>query len=278
MSSVPAPKGALLLRFAFFAFVAIVGQQIFGLAFSFTGAYLVVAVMATFAAASVANALAIRIWERARLSDFGLGWCPASRKNLLIGVALGFGAACAVLVPPILTGFASFEPAAEVPEHRWASVLFVTVILMFGAVGEEMLFHGYGFQVLLRAFGVFATILPMGVLFGVAHLGNQNVTWVGFTNTVGWGILLGWAFVRSGALWLPIGLHFGWNWALPLFGVNLSGFTMGVSGYALRWKTSAIWSGGDYGPEGSILTLAVLAGLTLAISRLPIEREATPGN
>ena len=51
----------------------------------------------------------------------------------------------------------------------WPSLLFVSIILLFGAVGEEMLFRGYGFQVLVKAIGPFATILPMAVLFGLAH-------------------------------------------------------------------------------------------------------------
>jgi 2-hydroxychromene-2-carboxylate isomerase len=54
--------------------------------------------------------------------------------------------------------------------------VFVTVILIFGAAGEEILFRGYGFQVLLRSIGPFATILPVGVLFGALHAGNPLFT------------------------------------------------------------------------------------------------------
>src|SRR6266513_588831 len=97
---------------------------------------------------------------------------------------------------------------------------------------------------LLRAVGPFATILPVSVLFGLAHSTNQNVSPLAVVNTVLWGVLLGYAFIRSGDLWLPIGLHFGWNWTLPLLGENLSGFTMGVTGYAMHWKAGVLWSGG----------------------------------
>ena len=81
-----------------------------------------------------------------------------------------------------------------------------------------MLFRGYAFQYLIGKMGPFATILPFGVLFGIVHGNNPNLTWLGLLNTAAWGVLLGFAFLRSGDLWLPIGLHFGWNWALPLFG------------------------------------------------------------
>ena len=141
-------------------------------------------------------------------------------------------------------------------------------MLLFGAIGEEMLFHGYAFQLLVRRMGAFATILPVSIIFGFAHMGNQNATMFGIFNTFLWGILLGFAYVRTRALWLPIGLHYGWNFALPLFGVNLSGFTMGVTGYSLHWSVGALWSGGNYGPEGSVLTTVVVVMLFILVLRI----------
>ena len=81
------------------------------------------------------------------------------------------------------------------------------------------------------------------------------------------GVLLGFAFVRTNALWLPIGLHYGWNVALPLLGTNLSGLTIGVTGYALHWNLGDSWSGGGYGPEGGLPTTFVVILLFIAIGR-----------
>jgi hypothetical protein len=163
---------------------------------------------------------------------------------------------------------ANFEPTPTAPPNPWAAVLMVSIALMFGAVGEELLFHGYAFQVLMRAFGAFSVILPVGVLFGVAHLRNQNASIAGVLNTVLWGILLGFAFWRTEALWLSIGMHFGWNVVLPLFGANLSGFTMGVTGYTLHWTAGRLWSGGDYGPEGGLLTTLAVVALFWVVGRV----------
>ncbi len=149
----------------------------------------------------------------------------------------------------------------------------MTIILLFGSVGEEMLFRGYAFQVLVKAIGPFATILPMAVLFGLAHRSNLNFTWLALVNTMLWGVVLGYAFIRSGDLWLPIGLHFGWNWVLPLFGVSLSGFTMGVTGYSVQWKIGDLWSGGAYGPEGGLLTSAIIVVLFVYLQRAPIQHQ-----
>ena len=268
-------KFGILQRIGVFVLTAIAGLAFFPTVIAFIlgpGAILITSALGTFAAAAVANALPIRIYERGRLNDIGLGWTADSRRNLVLGMLGGIGAALCVIVLPILTRSAELEPDPAARSH-WSSLLFVTVILLFGAIGEEMLFHGYAFQVLGNAIGPFATILPVSVLFGAAHMNNRNVTSLGVVNTVLWGVLLGYAFFRSGDLWLPIGLHFGWNWTLPLLGTNVSGFTMSVTGYGLHWKVGELWSGGAYGPEGGLLTTGVVLAVFYYLLRAPVRTQ-----
>lgn len=225
-----------------------------------------------FLAAVVANALVLRIFDRAHLTAIGLAWNPASVRNLLIGLAGGTGAACVILIGPIVFGLAELQAVAGAEPH-WRSMLFVIAILLFGAIGEELLFRGYAFQTLMVFMGPFATILPVGVLFGLAHSSNLAVSNLGLINTTAWGILLGYSFLRSGDLWLPIGLHLGWNWALPLFGVRLSGFALEVTGYALHWRIGTLWSGGAYGPEGGVLTSGIVVLLFIFLWKAPIRSQ-----
>jgi membrane protease YdiL (CAAX protease family) len=261
------------LRVGLYVLFALAGMAVFGWGLSALGSYLAAAALGAFLAAAAANALAMRIFERASLAQIGLGWNPSSVRNLLVGLAGGTGAACLVLAGPVVAGLAEFR-AVPGAEPHWRTLLFVMVILLFGAIGEEMLFRGYAFQVMIALFGPFATILPVSVLFGLAHASNLGITALGLVNTMIWGVLLGYSFVRSGDLWLPIGLHLGWNWALPLFGVNLSGFTMDVTGYALDWKVGPLWSGGAYGPEGGILTSGVSILLFFYLWKAPVRPQA----
>jgi uncharacterized protein len=265
----------LLLKVVVFVFLALVGETVFGLFFwqLMEPRLFLVSALSVFAAAAVANALAMRIWERGNLLDVGFAWNSASVRNLLLGLAGGIVAALVTIFGPVLESAADVVRTA--PSIEWGSVAFVLVVLVFGAIGEEMLFHGYGFQVLLGTLGPVATILPVSILFAWAHANNPDFSTLALVNTALWGLLFGFAFWRSGDLWLPIGLHLGWNWTLPLCGSNLSGFTMNVTGFAIRWRPGyERWSGGEYGPEASVVNTGVLVALFLwLILKAPVRRQ-----
>ena len=92
------PWPGVLLRVGVFALLSIFGYFLFpSLMLLVAAPVLVVAALGTFAAAAVANALALRIYERGQLSDVGLGWTPAARRNLSLGVLGGLLAAALVV-------------------------------------------------------------------------------------------------------------------------------------------------------------------------------------
>lgn len=243
--------------------------------FQWLGVYMLTMTAPMLLAAGFANWISLRIHHDRGLWDAGLWWRRASAVNLALGLAGGIAAACLVLVPPLLVGAARFERTPADP-GSWTGVLFLAIVLAMGAMGEELSFRGYGFQVLVNEIGPFATILPVGVLFALVHGHNPHATWFGIANTAGFGILFGYAYWRSLDLWLPIGLHFGWNLTLPLFGVNLSGLTMKVTGYAVAWSAGKLWSGGEYGPEASVLTSAALVALCIYLWKAPVRRQDSP--
>jgi hypothetical protein len=149
-------------------------------------------------------------------------------------------------------------------------------LLLAGAAGEELFFRGYGFQLLLASLGPYATILPVGVAFALLHMANPNASWFGIANTAGFGVLFGYAYLRSRDLWLPIGLHFGWNLTFALFGAHLSGLRINVTGYEMAWTAGGVWSGGGYGPEASVLTSVVILLLFGFTWKAPICRQSSP--
>jgi membrane protease YdiL (CAAX protease family) len=239
------------------------------------GGYLTGVTATGLMAAVFANWLALKIFHNRGLMEIGLWLNRASGENLLMGLAGGAGAVALVLAPPLLAGAAHI---AATPDDLASvgTVLFVTLLMACGAAGEELFFRGYGFQVLLGALGPFATVVPVGVLFGLLHGSNPSANWISTVNTAGFGILFGYAYLRSRDLWLPIGLHFSWNFTLTLFGVNVSGLRMKVTSYEMLWSAGNLWSGGSYGPEASVLTSAVLLLLFLYLRKIPARRQVSP--
>jgi membrane protease YdiL (CAAX protease family) len=270
-ATIPTEKLGLILKVAFFVFLAYITLIGSGLLL-YVGGVLIAGAGSTFISGLISNAVATRVFERKPLTAVGMNWHAGSLHNLWIGAAAGSVAAVVVLGGPLLVGAARIEATPELPGSL-ASAALVSVILIFGAVGEELLFRGYGFQTLFPLLSRIGTLLFASFLFGFAHWSNQNASLLGIINTVGFGIVLGYAFIRSGDLWLPIGIHVGWNWMLPLAGVNLSGFTMGVTGYAVRWNVSELWSGGAYGPEASILTCGIIVALMIFLYKAPVHPQ-----
>jgi membrane protease YdiL (CAAX protease family) len=265
----------LATEVAVYVVLAWVGMSILGWALIPTAGRLMGVTATVFGSALVVNILTLSIYEHRGLADIGLGLTKASARNLVLGLAGGVGAACLTLAPPLAVGAARIASAPEASTEP-GQLLFVSFCLLFGAAGEEILFRGLAFQLLIGSVGTWATIIPVATLFAAVHAGNPGATWVGLVNTAGFGILFGYAFLRSRDLWLPIGLHFGWNFTLPLFGVPVSGLTIRVTGYEMKWSAGDLWSGGSYGPEASILASAAMVALAAYVWKAPVCRQPSP--
>src|SRR6266436_4309121 len=197
----PTDKVGVYLSVGVYIFLYLIALFLLPNLLIWLGGYFFGGVLSQFAAAIWANWLALRIYSRMRLMDLGLQWNRASARNLALGLAGGIGAATLVLLPPLAAHLATLGPAREA-RATWDVFLFTTAILMLGSAGEEILFRGYGFQMLFRVWGPHVTIFTVGALFAVLHGGNPNSNWLAVVNTAGFGILFGYAFLRSGDLWL----------------------------------------------------------------------------
>lgn len=149
----------------------------------------------------------------------------------------------------------NFHPIIEV-------ILWLIAIGVFVGWAEELMFRGYLLQNLADGIGVFWAVILSSLIFGFLHLNNEHATLVsGLLITVlSFVLVLGW--LRTKQIWLPIGIHAGWNFFLgPIFGFPVSGNAtpsiINQSVYGPVWFT-----GGDFGPEGGIVSLcAILFGI-----------------
>ncbi|GAA1680058.1 type II CAAX endopeptidase family protein [Glycomyces endophyticus] len=132
------------------------------------------------------------------------------------------------------------------------------------AVTEELFFRGVLLRIVESRFGTWIALVFTSLLFGLTHLVNPNATlWGVIAIAIEAGGMLGAAYIATRNLWLPIGLHFGWNTAASsLFSTEVSG--NGTPQGLLDAATSGpvAVSGGAFGPEGSLYAVALGALMT----------------
>lgn len=135
------------------------------------------------------------------------------------------------------------------------------------AVLEEIIFRAYLFRLLSAAVGTWIAVLLTSALFGAAHAANHGATlFSSFAIAVEAGVLLAAAYALTGRLWLPIGLHLGWNFAEgTIWGMSVSGGGVTRSLTHGNLSGAPILTGGAFGPEASIVAimLCFAVGATL---------------
>ncbi len=195
------------------------------------------------------------------LAAIGLGLEAHPLRAAAVGAAIGGAMATLCVVVIAVTGKLSLTLSVTPRTLLRAGAVLVLVIL--AAMSEEISFHGYPFQRLIEAIGGAGAIVVTSLLFGTAHMINPHATAWSVTNTVLFGALMGLAYLRTRQLWLPIGIHAGWNWFLGFaFGLPLSGFTIFAAVVKGTAEGPATLTGGSYGVEGGALaTVASLAGM-----------------
>lgn len=212
---------------------------------------------ATAVAGVVAYRWVVRRTERREPTELGRdGWRGKLGRGMLIGLAM-FAAVIANIA--FLGGY---------HVEGWGSPAGALGLLGFmaaAAVSEELLFRGVLFRIIEERTGTWIALALTGVVFGAMHLTNPDATlWGATAIAIEAGFMLAACYAATRNLWVPIGLHFGWNFAAGgVFSVVVSG--NGESKGLLEAATSGpvALSGGAFGPEGSLY--AVLAGVVLTV-------------
>ncbi|MCA2211669.1 CPBP family intramembrane glutamic endopeptidase [Jidongwangia harbinensis] len=207
----------------------------------------------------------VRRTERREPAELGPdGWRGKLGRGTLIGLAM-FAAVIANIA--FLGGY---------DVQGWGSPAGALGLLGFmaaAAVTEELLFRGVLFRIIEERTGTWIALALTGLVFGAMHLANPDATlWGATAIAIEAGFMLAACYAATRNLWVPIGLHFGWNFAAGgIFSVVVSG--NGDSKGLLEASTSgpAALSGGDFGPEGSLY--AVLAGVALTVAFLWLAKR-----
>ncbi|HSE19333.1 MAG TPA: type II CAAX endopeptidase family protein [Pyrinomonadaceae bacterium] len=209
--------------------------------------------IALLASALGAGYICARFLEGLPWRSLGLTFHRGWLRDLVLGSVIGF----ASLV--VAVGIASRGLSFSLGNTGWPaivrSMIGSGVLLFVAALAEEAMFRGYALQTLSRAKLALLGVLLTSVPFALVHLSNPNVVrGLTFANTALAGIWLAAAYLRTRSLWLPLGVHWSWNWALGwFFGLPISGIKL-VSNPLLNGRDAGPqWlTGGSYGIEGGV--------------------------
>ena len=137
------------------------------------------------------------------------------------------------------------------------TLLFFVIFLLVGW-NEELLSRGYHLQTIASGLNMFWAVLISSAFFGLLHLDNPHATWVSTAGVFFAGVYQSYGYIRTRQLWLPIGLHVGWNFFEGVvFGFPVSGLDI----YALtriQVTGPVSWTGGAFGPEAGLILLPSL--------------------
>lgn len=217
--------------------------------------------------------VALYIWTGRRIESRDVtDLAPrGASRHLLIGAGIGLALSAATV--GILALFGAYTITG------WGSVagaLAVAGTMCAIAVSEEVFFRGVVFRFLRGRWGAGVALGGSAILFGLVHLLNPGASlWGAVAIAIEAGLMLGAAYLATGSLWLAIGLHFGWNFAtVGIFGTVTSGAEARDSLVTAVTSGPDWLSGGSFGPEGSIVAIAVCSIATL-LMLLKARRRST---
>jgi len=251
-----------------------------------SGQLLTLSAVVSFPSLTLATWLARRLFDRRSFRSLGFEPGGLAGRDLLIGFFL----------PGLLFGLIFAVERAlgwiRVEGWLWDSRPALGVLAVVGgslavfavvAFYEELTFRGYYLYNLTDGLGLGPAVLLSSLVFALAHAGNPFASWISTIGLIAAGLFLAYAWLRTRRLWLPIGLHLGWNFFQgTVFGFPVSGTT--APGLLLqRAEGPQLLTGGGFGPEAGLIVLpAMLLGAWLirlytAGQALPVSEPAANG-
>lgn len=203
--------------------------------------------------------LLFKFYEKRKISELSLSGIT---KNLTMGIVLGATLQSLTVFVIWLNGAYSI-----VAVNSWLYLLPGITMAFSSAVFEEILMRGILFRITEEKLGSYMALIISALIFGALHLGNPNSTLLlAFGLAIQAGLLLGTAYIYTRNLWFPIAIHFAWNFFQSgIFGAAVSGNSTGKSLFTSEINGADWFTGGAFGPEGSLQATAFCLIATIVL-------------
>jgi len=220
--------------------------------------------------------LARHFLDRRSITSLGTGLNRWTALDLGIGFGIALVMMATVFLLQLALDWITFEGFAwqsdSIVDVLVNVVLFFVIFVLVGW-NEELLSRGYHLQTLASGLNLAWGVMLSSAIFGILHIFNPGANWVSSLGIFFAGLFLALGYLRTRQLWLPIGLHLGWNFCEGvLFGFPVSGLDI----YPLIRITVTgpeLWTGGRFGPEAGLIMLPALALGSLLIFVYTLSRQ-----
>ncbi|MFP7416631.1 CPBP family intramembrane glutamic endopeptidase [Priestia filamentosa] len=158
--------------------------------------------------------------------------------------------------------------------HNWnvqmiVSLFYTLFLCLVVSFAEETLFRGYIQGLVKHHYTYTAGIIFSTLFFAAMHGMNNNFSVLAFIELILGGLFLGIVREKTQGLWFGIGFHCFWNFTQSgIFGF-LQNKEESISVLSIIFKEKNVITGGEWGPEASIVTSLVLI---LLIAYLQIKK------
>lgn len=219
----------------------------------------------------------VKYFEGRPIYTLGLPKNSALKKYL-------YGFATGLLLNTVVVGtmalFGSIEISTESAFPADSNTMIYVIIFLFGfliqGASEEILSRGWMLQAIGSRYKPWIGVIITTIFFALVHLGNSGVNFFAVFNLLIVAVLLTLYVMRDGSLWAACGWHSAWNWSMGnVFGLSVSGGKDKASIFDLNTIGDGILSGGNFGPEGSIITTFVLLLAIIWVSIKIIKSQKT---
>ncbi len=228
-------------------------------------------------AATLVIYLLVRWLDRQPFVSLGLRWDRQAIRDVAAGIGITFVMTGGIFLAEWAFGWLRVEGFLW-QEMRWAQGLgqvgLAFFLFLLVSWLEELVTRGYLLQTLADGLGLRWAVFLSSAFFGLAHLGNPNATWVSAAGIFFAGLFLAYGYTSTRQLWLPIGLHWGWNFFEGVvFGFPVSGMAHFPRLIQPQVDGPVLWTGGAFGPEAGLIVLPALALGAWLIARYARGRE-----
>lgn len=205
--------------------------------------------------------LARRFLDKRSIESLGLRLSSWTLIDILAGIGITFLQMGLIYLLMSWMGWITFEGFAW--QFDPASVIVKNILLFLSlfilvAWSEELLSRGYILQNIASGMNLFWGVILSSVIFSILHIFNSGANLASILGIFLAGLFFAYAYLRTRQLWLPIGIHLGWNFFEGVgFGFPVSGLDV----YPLtriQVHGPIIWTGGEFGPEAGLIVIPAL--------------------